>query len=219
MSTLFVYFCKKVGEDMHYISSNVKKFMEHEGLSLSEFSRRAGISKGTISRWFNEEKTPRLDIVERICAAFEVPLDYFLDDSFTEHWKFLDGKWEWKDDPDKEATYEVAAGQGRINESQNDEYNSDGRLAKVVGDSMEPSLYDGDIVRFVEAIDVEPKDFALVRIDGESVTIKHIEWAEDGLWIRAENKEVFKDRFYTIKEIATLPVQVVGKAVEVRRKL
>ena len=49
--------------------------------------------------------------------------------------------------------------------------------------------------------------------------MKHVEWTGEGLWVRAENKEVFEDRFYSVKDIATIPVQVVGKAVEVRRSL
>ena len=94
-----------------------------------------------------------------------------------------------------------------------------GELARVCGDSMYPTLHDGDIVRFIEAVEVSPSDYALVRIDGEALTVKHVEWTETGMWIRGENKDAFEDRFYTAKEIATIPIQIVGKAVEIRRAL
>lgn len=207
---------------MHYISANVKKLMEVTNISLSELARRTGVSKATISRWFNEDKTPRLDMIEKIATVFDLPLDYFIDDSFTEYWKLTENGWVGKVDPDNEPVYDIAAGPGRKNTEYPDEYiSSDGNysFAKVHGESMLPELRDGDIVKVEETTNVDPKDFAVVRIDGEDLTIKHVEWTDEGLWLRAENKDVFKDRFYSVKEISTLPVQVIGKAVEVRRAL
>ena len=202
---------------MHYVSSNIHKLMEEKNLSISEMSRQTGVSKATLSRWFDSERQPRVDMVEKIAKAYGIPVDTFyslIDEGemnryIADAFKRL------------EPAFEVAAGQGRINDGYGEPRRTpDGQTAKVIGDSMYPTLLDGDVVRFIEAVDVDPSDLALVRIDGEALTVKHVEWTEDGLWVRAENKDVFKDRFYTVKEIATIPIQVVGKAVEiVSRKL
>ena len=96
----------------------------------------------------------------------------------------------------------------------------DGTFAKVIGDSMIPSLKDGDVVRIIPTTSVSPSDFALVRINGDELTLKHCEITKDGLWIRGENKDVFEDRFFNVQECLTIPVQITGKAVEiVSRKL
>lgn len=85
---------------------------------------------------------------------------------------------------------------------------------------MLPTLKDGDYVHIVEIPDVTPQDYAVLRINGDEMTIKHVEFTEDGMWVRGENKEVFEDKFYTIKDIVLLPIQVVGKADEIiQRKL
>lgn len=202
---------------MHYISSNIHKLMKEKNLSLSEMSRQTGVSKATLSKWFDSDRQPRIDMVEKIAKAYDIPVDTFyslIDEGemnryIADAFKRL------------EPSFEVAAGQGRINDGYGEPMNTcDGQTAKVVGDSMYPVLLDGDIVRFVESTDVTPSDLALVRIDGEAVTVKYVEWTDDGMWVRAENKDVFEDEFFTVKEIATIPVQIVGKAVEiVSRKL
>lgn len=176
------------------------------GHRTADVCRATGLNSSMFSHWKNGAYTPKNDKLKVIADFFEV------------------SPWVFWADVDEVHTYirqnEVAAGPGRINDSYGSEAAGDsGQLAKVVGDSMYPSLHDGDVVRFVEAVDVEPKDFALVRINGDELTVKHVEWSADGLWVRAENKDVFQDRFYTVREISTIPVQIVGKAVELRRNL
>ena len=205
---------------MHYISSNVHKLMEVKNLSLSEMSRQTGVSKATLSKWFDSDRQPRIDMVEKIASRYDLPIDYFLDDSFIEYWKFDGNEWVEKQDPENEPVYEVSAGRGRSCSSPDGFKFEDGKFAKVVGDSMLPTLRDGDVVRIIATTKVEPSDIALVKINGDENTLKHCEVTSDGLWVRGENKDVFTDRFFTMEECLTIPVQIVGKAVEiVSRKL
>lgn len=202
---------------MHYISANVKKFMEMQGLSISELSRQTGVSKATISRWFNEDKIPRFDMIEKIAARYDYPMDYFIDESFTEYFKLTEDGWVWKEDYYNEPTFEVAAGKGRIN--QTDEKTGEYSTIKICGDSMYPSLHDGDIVRVHHvADDIGPNDYAIVKINGDESTVKHVEFVEDGIWLRAENKDVFADKFYSVQEVMTLPVTIIGKAVTIIKR-
>lgn len=203
---------------MHYISSNIKKMMEIKGLSLSEMSRQTGVNKATISRWFNSDVKPRWDMIEKIASTYNIPLDFFIDDSFTEYWKLVDGEWVMKDDPENEPVYEVAAGQGRINDGfpSGSIHDDDYEHIKVVGDSMYPTLHDGDVLKMKTDINGEKQiDFAVVKINGDELTIKNVEIVSDGVWIRAENKEVFEDKFFSMQEVMTLPVTIVGRAVSI----
>lgn len=185
------------------------------GVSTATVAKETGIPYSTLNEW-RKGKTKKISLenLTKLANYFGISLSYFYEDEELTN--------EQKESLRKTAlkqVHEVSAGHGRI-DTIAERYEEDGQLARVVGDSMTPVLMDGDIVRFIEATDVEPSDFALVRIDGEALTVKHVEWTGDGLWIRAENKDVFEDRFYTVKEIATIPVQIAGKAVEiVSRKL
>ena len=208
---------------MHYISANVKKLMEHLNLSMSEFARNAGVSKATISRWFSEEKTPRLDMIEKIASAYNVPLDYFIDDSFTEYWKLTDAGWVEKTDVQNEPTYEVSAGYGRLNEgyerTSSNTLNTEHITVRICGDSMYPSLHDGDMVKVIPAKQTDPQDYTVVKINGDEATCKHVEITDTGLWLRGENPDAYTDRFYTVQEVLTLPIQIIGKVVSLERTL
>lgn len=198
-----------------YISDVIKRLAEEQGKSQAAIAKATGVSRSAVSKWFSGMSQPSRDVIPYLSVFFGVPVSTFYELDASER-MLVD--YPLIDYPDEEPVHDVAAGQGRI-ASQPESYSEEGQLARVVGDSMYPSLHDGDVVRFVEAVDVEPSDFALVRINGDELTCKHIEWSSDGLWIRAENTDVFQDRFYTVREISTIPVQIVGKAVEVRRKL
>lgn len=176
-----------------------KKLLDENNVTPYRVSKDTGISTTTLTKWKQGEYTPKKDKIKLIASYFDVPMSYFYDD---------------------EQTYEISAGNGRINESTERFKPSQGRIARVVGDSMLPTLKDGDYVHIVEIPDVTPQDYAVLRINGDEMTIKHVEFTEDGMWVRGENKEVFEDKFYTIKDIVLLPIQVVGKADEIiQRKL
>ena len=118
--------------------------------------------------------------------------------------------------------YSASAGEGAYNGSSALEVvkmlDGDYEYAKVVGDSMLPELRDGDIVQIQPQTETEPHDFTLIKIDGETATIKFVEITAHGVWIRALNKEVFEDRFYSIQEVMTMPITIIGKVVGMQRK-
>lgn len=82
---------------------------------------------------------------------------------------------------------------------------------------MYPILQDGDMVLISHEAETTPHDLTAVKIDGDSTTIKHVTIVDNGIWLKAENKEVYEDRFYTIQEVLTLPVTIIGKVIESRR--
>lgn len=184
----------------------IQRLCKERGYSVAQMERDLKFARGSIAKI--DDHKPSMEKVAKICSYLNVSTDMLLGGSMNPVEKA------------DEQVYEISAGQGRINE-ESDRYEPlNGRIAKVVGDSMLPSLRDGDYVNIVETSDVTPKDYAVVRINGDEMTIKHVEFTEDGVWIRGENKEVFEDKFYSIKDIVLLPVQVVGKATAiVQRKL
>lgn len=121
--------------------------------------------------------------------------------------------------------YDISAGKGRLNEGyptewmdtteDSDEYS----WCTIHGDSMYPRLYDGDLIRVHHQTETSPRDLTVVKIDGDAVTVKYVEITNDGVWLRAENKDVFEDKFYSVQQVLTLPIQIVGKVVEMRRAL
>lgn len=202
----------------------IQKLCKQRGVSVAKMERDLGFARGSVAKI--DDHKPSIDRVSKICLYLQVsPMALLVDEESDE--KERSEAVAYADAISNDTTptvdipiYEVSAGQGRTSPPPEKMPKEEGDFAKVVGDSMLPTLHNGDVVRIVETTSVEPKDIALVRINGDELTLKHIEVTADGLWVRGENKDAFKDRFFTMQEVITLPVQVVGKAVElVSRKL
>ena len=195
---------------MKSVTQNIHTLLETFNVSNASLAKAIGVDKSTVTRWFNSNSEPRSETVKAIADFFEIPVSFLYEIScdFEKDVKLM-----------KAPTYEVAAGNGRINESY--EKSSEYSTVKICGDSMYPSLHDGDLVRVHHvADDITPSDFAIVKINGDESTCKHVEITNDGIWLRAENKEVFEDKFYSVHEVLTLPVTIIGVATEIiSRKL
>ena len=87
---------------------------------------------------------------------------------------------------------------------------------RIKGLSMEPKLHEGDIVIVKRQSDVESGDTAIILVDSEDATVKQIKKTKEGIMLIGLNIDVSPPHFYTNREIADLPVQIIGKVVESR---
>lgn len=198
----------------------VEQLLLEQGLTIADLSRMTGIGKSTFSGWRKGKYTPKSDKRQKVAEALGVSILY------------LDGQTDEKIPnynsikeaylANRQPLYDVACGNGRINGDYTDEYVDESEegcsWCRVYGDSMSPILLDGDYVKIQHMTQAEPSDITAVKIDGETVTIKRVEVASNGIWLRAENKEVFEDRFYSVSDVLTLPITIIGKVVEMKRK-
>ena len=89
---------------------------------------------------------------------------------------------------------------------------------RIKGHSMEPNICDGDTVIVKEQPDAENGETVVVLINGDEATCKKIYKYEDGSIRLVPNNPAFSPKLYTLDEISTLPVTIVGKVIELRRK-
>ena len=90
---------------------------------------------------------------------------------------------------------------------------------QVKGESMLPRLYEGDVVIVRQQPDIESGDIAVVLVNGTDATLKQVIKQDGGILLQAYNPSVFPTRFYSNDDIENLPVKILGKAVEARKKL
>jgi repressor LexA len=88
---------------------------------------------------------------------------------------------------------------------------------QVKGSSMEPRMRDGDVVIVRKQADVNHDDTAIVLVNGNEATIKRVLKSEAGIML-APNNPAYEPKFYSNKDIAELPVQIIGRVVELRAK-
>ena len=89
---------------------------------------------------------------------------------------------------------------------------------RIRGDSMLPTLHDGDTIIVRKQSDVDNGDIAIVLVNGDDATVKEIHEEPDGVTLIGHNVAVYAPHFYSNRQIQELPVQIIGKVVELRRK-
>lgn len=89
---------------------------------------------------------------------------------------------------------------------------------RVSGQSMEPSILDGDTVIVRRQDFIEDGQIAVVLIDGEDATVKEVKKVSDGIMLIAHNPAVFSPRVFTKEEIESKPVQIIGRVIQSIRR-
>lgn len=90
---------------------------------------------------------------------------------------------------------------------------------KIKGESMSPFILDKDIVIVRKQDAVESGNVAIVLVNGNEATCKMVKIGDDGITLIGHNTLAYPPHFYSQKEIATLPVRIIGRVVEVKRSL
>lgn len=88
---------------------------------------------------------------------------------------------------------------------------------KVKESSMEPRLFEDDIIIVKQQPDVESGEIAVVLVNGDEATIKQIKKADNGITLIGYNVAVYPPTFYSNEDIINLPVTIIGKVIELRR--
>lgn len=89
---------------------------------------------------------------------------------------------------------------------------------RVRGASMEPRIREGDVVIVRKQETAETGDTVVVLVNGEAATVKRIKHEPDGsVWL-LPNNPAFEPKHYSPAEVASLPLTICGKVVELRAK-
>ena len=88
---------------------------------------------------------------------------------------------------------------------------------RVKGDSMEPRMMEGDVVIVRKQDSAETGDTVVVLVNGDSAPVKKIKYGPDGISLIPTNP-VHDVQFFSAADVERLPVQVIGRVVELRAK-
>ena len=90
---------------------------------------------------------------------------------------------------------------------------------KINDDSMSPLIQKDDIALAIFKNQVANNEIAVVTIGNKNATLRKIIYIKDGIIIYGTNTVNSNPIFYSKDEIATIPIKILGKVVEIRRKL
>ena len=188
------------------------------GLSQKELADRLYVNQTAVSQWERGITTPNQNTLIKLCDMYGVTIDYILG---------------YSPDiaPRKKGVKipvlgRVAAGipveavQDVIDYEEIDE-----EMAKtgeffalqIQGDSMEPRIKSGDVVIVRKQDIVDSGDVAIVMVNGDDATCKKFVKHKNGVSLVSMNP-AYTPMFYTMDEVESLPVRVLGRVMELRAK-
>lgn len=87
----------------------------------------------------------------------------------------------------------------------------------IKGNSMEPRITEGDVVIVRKQSTVENGELAVVLVNGNDATVKKFYMNDNGVTLISTNPS-YEPFYYSKEDVDSLPVQVIGKVVELRAK-
>ena len=88
---------------------------------------------------------------------------------------------------------------------------------KIKGNSMEPRIYENDVVIVRQQNDAESGDVVIATINGDEATCKRLRKYRDGIELISNNPS-YEPMFFSNEDILSKPVRIIGKVVELRGK-
>lgn len=88
---------------------------------------------------------------------------------------------------------------------------------KIKGDSMQPTICNGDTVIVKRQDDAESGDIVIALINGDNATCKRLVKYAEGISLISLNP-AYEPMVFSKKDIQEKPVKILGKVVENRRK-
>lgn len=195
----------------------LRYYLNLRNKSQSDLAKYIGVSNGTITNYVNGTNMPRMDRIDKICEFLLINRS-----------DLLEGR--NNDTRPKGVKIKVL---GRVAagipieaieevidyEEIPEEMAKQGEFfgLKIQGDSMYPRIIDGDVVIVKKQSFATNRDIVIVLINGDDGTCKQYYRFDDHIELKPFNP-MYKPLVFSKEEVDRLPVQILGKVVELRGK-
>ena len=199
------------------MSKNLKKYLKLYNVSRTQLSESLDISYSTISDWVNGNAYPRIDKIEMMANYFGINKSDLVEENYNNETSALRipvlGS--------VAAGIPITAVEDILDyEEVPISWQNQGEFfgLKIKGDSMDPKIDDGDVVIVRQQSDANSGDTVIALVNGDDATCKRLEKTDNGIMLVSTNAK-YPPMFFTKEDIATKPVVILGKVVELRSKL
>ena len=218
----------------------IKKICDDNGIKVTKLEQELGWGRGSIGKMRSAKKMPSIERLQEIADYFNIPLSDIVEEKpkIPVEFPLMGERKEFNVDiftgvqgidikKKIPVLGHVAAGIP-INAVENiiDWEEISGVMAlrgeyfglRIQGDSMEPRMCNEDTVIVRQQPDAESGDFVIALVNGDSAVCKKLKKYEDGSLALISLNSAYSPMFFSASEVAELPVQILGKVVELRAK-
>lgn len=206
-------------EQKDIFASNLSRYMSIEGKSQIDLAKDLNLSAQVVNNWVNAKSLPRMDKIELLSRYFGI------------------SKTDLLDSPSEQRTSgvvripvlgKVAAGIP-IEEIEDivdwEEIPADWAKGckkyfglEIHGDSMEPRIYNGDVVIVQQQDDAESGEYVIAAVNGDHATCKRLMKYRDSIALLSLNSK-YDPMIFTNEEVQSKPVTILGAVREIRGKM
>lgn len=200
------------------MNDKIKSLRKLQGLTLQEVGDAVGVGKSTVRKWESGDiENMRRDKIAALAKALHTTPAYLMG---------------WEEEEAVPAAVKipvlgkVAAGipisaVENILDYEEIPYSLSITGAfvalQVKGHSMEPRIYEGDIVIVRVQPTAETGDIVVAIVNGDEATVKRLQVSPEGITLQPFNPS-YQPIFYSRTDIEQKPVRIFGKVVELRAK-
>lgn len=199
-------------------SNIIKDLRKKEKYTQAELAAKLSVNQTTVSCWETGKATPPPEMLMTLAQFFGVTVDYLMGNT--------PAKPEKKKGVQIPVLGEVRAGypmeavENIIDYEEIDEEmarRGEFFALRIKGDSMEPKFSEGDVVIVRKQETADSGDIVVALVNGGSATIKKLKRHQNGITLMPTNP-TYEPMYYSNEEIMELPVNILGKVVELRAK-
>lgn len=199
------------------MARNIQRYMNEINVDRNTLCNDLNIKYTTLADWINAKTYPRIDKIEMLANYFGISKADLVEDYIDE-----------EDELSIPVYGRVAAGlpieanqDSIIGEEKiplNLARRGDFYALVIKGDSMEPMLFEGDTVIVREQPDAEDGELVVATINGDDATCKKLyKLPGGGIQLRSLNP-AYDPFTFSDGDVEAIPVRVLGKVVEMRRR-
>lgn len=185
----------------------IREYKQKTGVTDSEIARRTGVSRSTVMRWSRGE-------IHRVSSETMERLSQMVGYNIEPVLKGMDITVKLPVLGYVKAGYDLFAEENYLGEEEvslKERKNGDYYL-KVTGNSMiGVGIMDGSLVLVRQCSTIQSGEIGVIMI-GDEVTVKRVIYKNHMMILEAANPDV-ENRYFTAKEMETLPVRVIGKVL------
>ncbi|WP_455938182.1 LexA family protein [Gemella morbillorum] len=206
-----------IEEQKEIFAENLNRLVNSRNLSQREIAKRINVSPQTFNTWIQGKAIPRMGKIQLLADYFKIEKSDLIEKKSN---MTLSQGIKIPVLGAVPAGIPITAIEDIIDyEEIPQSWSNQGEFfgLRIKGNSMYPKLENGDVVIVKKQSIADNGDVVIAMVNGDDATCKRYKRTDTGIMLTSDNSE-YSPMFYTDEQIQSLPVIIIGKVVESRKK-